>query len=153
MIKKKTASQVPLSLQPPRPARQRRRGRRESSSRRTHSETKCIQIQTSTYICPASVQQQWRSAAAVGAPPVPLPLGQLSDERQRDSQRIYGARAQGGIQQVSSYLAAPGADHLSGGWRAAAGLLQGCSILVEACAAAAGGSGDPQLSPPPTVGP
>ena len=42
----------------------------------THSETKCIQIQTSMYICPAAVQQQWRSTAAVGAPPVQLPPGQ-----------------------------------------------------------------------------
>ena len=34
-----------------------------------------------------------------------------------------------------------------------AGLLEGCSTWVAACAAAAGGSGDPQLSAPPTVGP
>ena len=32
-------------------------------------------IQTNTYMYPAAVQQRWRSAAAVGAPPVPLPPG------------------------------------------------------------------------------
>ena len=36
---------------------------------------------------------------------------------QRDIQRKHGARAQGGIRQVSSCLASPGADHLSDGWR------------------------------------
>ena len=35
----------------------------------------------------------------------------------------------------------------------AAGLLEGCIIWVAACAAAAGGSCDPQLSLPQTVGP
>ena len=38
-------------------------------------------IQTSTYMCPAAVQQRWLSAAAVGAPPVPLPPGQLARQR------------------------------------------------------------------------
>ena len=35
----------------------------------------------------------------------------LLPTRSLDSQRIHGARAQGGIQQVSSCLALPGADH------------------------------------------
>ena len=60
---------------------------------------------------------------------------------------IHRARAQGGIPQVSSCLASPGADHLSDGWRRwfAGGLA--------ACAAAVDGNGDPQLLQPPTAGP
>ena len=35
-------------------------------------------IQTNTYLCSAPVQQRWRSAAAVGAPPVSLLPGQVA---------------------------------------------------------------------------
>ena len=73
------AAQVPLSPHPPgQPARDGEVG----GSRRVgaRSETKCIQIQTSTYI-PAAVQQRWLSAAAEGAPSVPLPQGKLARRR------------------------------------------------------------------------
>ena len=64
----------------PRPAFQRLRGRRAAPVRGrrlfgAHSETKSKQIKTQTYVCPAVVQQLWQSAAAAGAPPLPLPQG------------------------------------------------------------------------------
>ena len=79
------AAQVPLSPHFSDPPGQPARDGKVGGSHRVgaHSETKGIQIQTNTYIYPAAVQQQWRSAAAAGAsaPPVPLPPGQPAQQK------------------------------------------------------------------------
>ena len=69
-----TAAQVPISQHPPgQPVRvgEVGGGRRVG----TQSETTATQPLPNTYMYPAAVQQRWRSAAAVGAPPAPLSQG------------------------------------------------------------------------------
>ena len=69
---------------------------------------------------------------------------------QRVSQRIHGARAQGGIRQVSSCLCRLAQTIFPTDHRMAP---LGWSRAADLGAAAAGGSGEPRLSPPPTFGP